>query len=179
MTGIGPPLLYTSADHQLAHQFLVEEAHALDSLRFEAWLAMLTDDVTYVMPVRVTATKATDEASVQTIDHFAENRYMLGKRVERFATAHAWTEDPQSRLRHYVTNVRTFATDHPDEFVVESAVLLFRSRGDQAEPSIVSAGRADLLRRDGEAQEPRFRLARRIIQLDEAVLRTQNLAIFL
>ena len=49
-----PKLLpYTSEDHQLAHQFLVEEAHLLDSLRFEAWLALLTEDIEYRMPVRV------------------------------------------------------------------------------------------------------------------------------
>jgi hypothetical protein len=39
----------------------------------------------------------------------------------------------------------------------------------------VSAERADLLRRDGG----RLRLARREIVVDEAVLRTQNLAVFL
>ena len=169
-------LAYTSADHQLLHQFLVEEAHVLDTLQFEAWLAMLTDDISYVMPVRVTANKATDEADVQTMDHFAENHYSLRKRVERFATAHAWTEDPPSRLRHYVTNIRAFDTESIDEFVVESAVLLFRSRGDQHEPSLISAGRTDVLRRSPEGG---FRLAERVIEVDESVLRTQNLAMFL
>ena len=54
-------------------------------------------------------------------------------------------------------------------------LLLFRSRGDVREPSLVSAGRSDLLRRtDG-----RWLLARRHIAVDESVLRTQNLAIFL
>ena len=43
------------------------------------------------------------------------------------------------------------------------------------EPSLVSAGRSDLLRRtDG-----RWLLARRHIAVDESVLRMQNLAIFL
>ena len=43
--------------------------------------------------------------------HFDEDRYALDKRVERLLTEHAWTEDPPSRTRHLVTNVRTFATD--------------------------------------------------------------------
>ncbi len=169
------PLPYTDARHLDAHQFLVEEAHLLDSGQFEAWLGLLTCDVEYVMPVRVTAVKAIDEASVRTMDHFAEDYYSLRLRVQRFATAHAWTEDPQSRVRHHITNVRTFAGEDADALVVESAVMVFRSRGDQQAPDFLSAGRRDILRRVGGD----LRLARREIEVDEAVLRTQNLAVFL
>ena len=77
-------------------------------------------------------------------------------------------------MRHHVTNVRTFPTDDADTLAVESALLLFRSRGDRA-PDLLSAGRRDLLRRTAGG----LRLARREIQADEAVLRTQNLAVFL
>ncbi len=45
--------------------------------------------------------------------HWDENKYSLSRRVARFATEHAWTEDPPSRLRHYITNVRTFRTPRP------------------------------------------------------------------
>ena len=41
--------------------------------------------------------------------HFDEDKYSLRRRVARFPTEHAWTEDPPSRLRHHITNVRTFA----------------------------------------------------------------------
>jgi phthalate 3,4-dioxygenase beta subunit len=58
---------------------------------------------------------------------------------------------------------------------VESALLLFRSRGDTREPDLISAGRTDLMRETGAG----LRLARREITVDEAVLRTQNLAVFL
>jgi hypothetical protein len=54
-------------------------------------------------------------------------------------------------------------------------VLLFRSRGDVHEPAVISAGREDVLRRVGGG----LQLARRTITVDESVLRTQNLAIFL
>ena len=168
-------LPYSSEDHQLAHQFLVEEAHLLDTHQYEAWFALLTDDIAYSMPVRVTAVKSVEESSVQTMHHFLEDRYSLRKRVDRFLTKHAWTEDPQSRIRHHVTNVRTFASDDPDVLVVDSALLLFRSRGDRNEPDLLSAGRTDHLRRTPAG----LRLASRVIQADESVLRTQNLAVFL
>jgi 3-phenylpropionate/cinnamic acid dioxygenase small subunit len=169
------PLPYTSEAHQLAHQFLVEEAHLLDTLAFDAWLGLLTEDVRYVMPVRVTAARGTDEASVATIDHFAEDLFSLRKRVARFATDHAWTEDPPSRLRHHLSNVRTFSGPGDGELTVESPVLLFRSRGDDRTAEMLSAGRRDVLR----ATPDGYRLARRTVTVDESVLRTQNLAIFL
>ena len=123
----------------------------------------------------MTTQNTIDESTVQTMDHFAEDAYSLRKRVERFTSAYAWTEDPRSRVRHFVTNVRTFATEASNEFRVESAVLVFRSRGDRNEPNILSAGRCDRLRRTDAG----LRLAERIIEADEAVLRMQNLAIFL
>ncbi len=106
--------------------------------------------------------------------HFDENLYALRKRVERLATDHAWTEDPPSRTRHFVSNVRTFRNGGAG-LRVESSLLLFRSRGDTRPPDLLSAGRTDILRQTGDG----FRLARREILVDESVLRTQNLAVFL
>jgi phthalate 3,4-dioxygenase subunit beta len=161
--------------HQRAHHFLIEEAALLDGHHLDAWLALLTDDVRYRMPVRVTTTRSTGFDTLADMAHFDEDRYSLAKRVARLGTDHAWTEDPASRTRHLVTNVRTFATDRADELEVESSVLLFRSRGDTRQPEIVCALRVDRLREiDGE-----LRLASREVLVEESVLRTQNLAIFL
>ena len=88
--------------------------------------------------------------------HFDEDKYSLSQRVARFATEHAWTEDPPSRLRHFITNVRTFECDDPSDdahLVVESAELLFRSRGDVNESALVSCGREDLLRWSDESKQ--------------------------
>ena len=172
----GSPLRFNEVRHLDAHQFLVEEAYLFDSQRYEDWLRTLTEDVHYVMPVRVTTALGAGFDTSPGMAHFDENYYSLSRRVARFVTEHAWTEDPPSRLRHYVTNVRTFVADGDGEhLVVESAELLFRSRGDVNESALVSCGREDLLRRvDGE-----WKLARRIISVDESVLRMQNLAVFL
>ncbi|WP_419923002.1 3-phenylpropionate/cinnamic acid dioxygenase subunit beta [Candidatus Poriferisodalis sp.] len=168
------PLPYSDPRHQSAAQFLVEEAHLLDSADFEAWLELMDPQVRYRMPVRVTAVKAADEADVQTMDHFDEDWYSLSKRVQRFGTDYAWTEDPQSRVRHHISNVRTFEGEG-GELIVESAVLLYRSRGDRTAPSLLSAGRTDVLVTTPDG----MRLRSRDIEIDESVLRTQNLAIFL
>jgi len=172
---VGKTLPFNDDRHLRAHQWMVDEAYTLDQQDYPAWLALLTEDIHYYMPVKVTTALGAGFDTSPGMAHFDENHYSLSRRVARFATEHAWTEDPPSRLRHHITNVRTFATGTADELIVDSAVLLFRSRGDVHAPYLVSAGREDLLRRgDGGWQ-----LARRHIALDESVIRMQNLAIFL
>jgi 3-phenylpropionate/cinnamic acid dioxygenase small subunit len=168
------PLPYGDPAHLAAHQFLVEEAALLDAADYDGWLSLLAEDIRYLMPVRVTTARGAGFDTPPDMSHFDEDMYALRKRVQRLATEHAWTEDPPSRTRHFVTNVRTFA-DGEARWRVESALLLFRSRGDTREADLVSAGRSDVLRETGAG----LRLARRLITVDESVLRTQNLAVFL
>jgi phthalate 3,4-dioxygenase beta subunit len=170
-----PALAYDDQRHLAASHFLVEEAALLDARQWRAWLRLLTDDVRYVMPVAVTTAAGATVRDSASMAHFDDDHHSLSKRVERLGTEHAWTEDPPSRTRHIVTNIRTFTTDTAGTLRVESALLLFRSRGDTRPPEIVCAGRADRLR----ATDAGYRLAQRRIDVDESVLRTQNLAIFL
>ena len=156
-----------------AYDFLVAEAETLDERRYEDWLAMLTDDVRYRMPVRVTV-HGGGVSELQDMHHFDEDRYTLGKRVERLSGEHAWTEDPPSRTRRFVTNVRVRPLG-ADDVEARSYVLLHRSRGDVRPAEIIAAERTDVLRRRGGT----WTLVARDISMDEAVLRMQNLAVFL
>ena len=154
--------------------FLIDEAELLDAARYRDWLDLLTEDIVYRMPVRVTAAHTLNDSFLDGMDHFLEDRYSLEKRVQRFETDHAWTEDPPSRTRRFVTNVRVSAA--PDgSLSARSYLLLFRSRGDVRQPDLVSAERTDTLR----VGDGRIRIAERLIAVDESVLRTQNLAVFL
>ncbi|MEV0074272.1 MULTISPECIES: 3-phenylpropionate/cinnamic acid dioxygenase subunit beta [unclassified Amycolatopsis] len=171
----GRPLPFDDARHLRAHQWLVDEAWLLDAQDYEQWLTTLTEDIHYLMPVRVTTALGAGFDTAPGMAHFDEDKYSLSRRVARFMTEHAWTEDPPSRLRHHLSNVRTFATEDDNHLVVESATLLFRSRGDVLSGSIVSAGREDLLRSTPDG----WQLARRTILVDDSVIRMQNLAIFL
>jgi 3-phenylpropionate/cinnamic acid dioxygenase small subunit len=169
------PIPYTEPAHQRVAQWLTEEAYLLDHQYYEAWLEQMTDDVRYLMPVRVTTARSAEFDTLSGMSHFDEDYFSLKKRVARFSTEHAWTEDPPSRLRHFVTNIRTFPSAAEGEFAVESYLLVYRSRGDVREPYLLSAGREDVLReQDGE-----LKLARRRVEVDDSVLRMQNLGIFL
>jgi phthalate 3,4-dioxygenase subunit beta len=169
MIGSGTPLYHEVVD------FLYAEADLLDRGEHRAWLDLLTDDIRYVVPVRVTTAHSLDGSALEDMAHFDEDRYSLRKRVERFETEHAWAEDPPSRTRHFVTNIRCREGDGDDEVVAESNLLLFRSRGDIRDHDLLSGRRNDTLRRTPGG----LRLARREVILDESVLRTQNLAVFL
>lgn len=161
--------------HLDAHRFLVDEAALLDRRLWKRWLELMAEDVRYLVPVTVTVAAGDGRPPAPGMAHMDEDLYSLTKRVERLETEHAWTEDPPSRTRHLVTNVRTSVTEREDELGVESSLLLFRSRGDDRAPEIICANRVDVVRRTG----PGLRLRSRLVRLDEAVLRTQNLAIFL
>jgi phthalate 3,4-dioxygenase subunit beta len=171
----GRSLPFSDERHLVAHRWLVDEAYLLDAQDYDSWLDLLTDDVRYHMPVRVTTARGAGFDTAPGMAHLDEDKYSLSRRVARFRTEHAWTEDPPSRQRHFVANVRTFATQDADHIVAESAVLLFRSRGDVNDAALVSAVREDLLRWDGQ----RWLLASRTITVDESVIRMQNLAVFL
>ncbi|UGS35321.1 3-phenylpropionate/cinnamic acid dioxygenase subunit beta [Capillimicrobium parvum] len=166
---------YGSDTYDDVLEFLYREAEELDERRHHEWLDMLTQDVRYLVPVRITSAHSLDDSALEDMAHFDEDRYSLGKRVARFDTEHAWAEDPPSRTRRFVTNVRAWEGDAAGELVVRSNILLFRSRGDIHDHDLLSGGRTDVLRRENGA----LRLARRTVLLDESVLRTQNLAVFL
>ncbi len=168
------------------------EAELLDQHRYRDWLSALTDDIAYRMPVQVTTANATAGPVLGDMVHFDEDRYTLGLRVERLEGRHAWTEDPASRTRRFVTNVRVTPPAGGQlpgdvrQVEVRSYLLLFRSRGDDREADFIAAERTDILRRRAperravdDSVDDDWLLARRDIAVDEAVLRTQNLAVFL
>jgi 3-phenylpropionate/cinnamic acid dioxygenase small subunit len=109
------------------------------------------------------------------MDHLSEDFYSLKLRIARLKTNLAWTENPPSRTRHMITNVCCYRTEKEDEVRVLSALLVFRTQGDYQGPDLISGSREDVLRHENDA----MRLAQRIVTLDESVLKTQNLAIFL
>jgi phthalate 3,4-dioxygenase subunit beta len=159
--------------HLAAHEFLVREAYVQDRRDFDTWLAMMTPDVVYRVPV--TATLGASPHKAGEMDHLSEDFYSLKLRIARLKTNLAWTENPPSRTRHMITNVCCYRTEKEDEVRVLSALLVFRTQGDYQGPDLISGSREDVLRHENDA----MRLAQRIVTLDESVLKTQNLAIFL
>ncbi len=154
--------------------FLYHEAELLDGLKFEQWLELLTDDITYEMPVRLTRERNHPDTASETA-HFSEDRRTLALRVKRLKTDYAWAENPPSRTRHFVSNIRIEQTAKSNEVMVRSNLLVYRSRGSSTQADLISGERVDFLRNE----EGHWKLAKRTIIVDQTVLDTQNLAIFL
>jgi len=169
------PAGVSAAVHHDVSTWLFWEAELLDDRRFREWLSLLADDVRYRMPVTVTAMRRSDHVPLGGMAHFDEDRYSLEKRVERLEGDHAWTEDPPSRARRFVSNVRVAAIADSHDLEARSYVLLYRSRGDDRPAEVMSVERTDRLRPVAGG----WHLVTRDITVDEAVLRMQNLALFL
>jgi 3-phenylpropionate/cinnamic acid dioxygenase small subunit len=158
-------------------EFLYDEAAMLDEIRLQDWVATLAEDLVYTAPTRQTRPLARQELSVvRTMQHYDDDYRSIRGRVMRLTeTKSAWAEDPPSRTRRLVTNVKVYETGRSGEYAVRSNLLVTRSRFNFDQFDLISGERRDLVRAKGES----FLLARREILLDQVVLGTPNLAIFL
>ena len=158
-------------------QFLNDEAALLDDERLDDWFKVLADDLVYKMPVRVTRRRGAGSGFFYETGHFDDDYETIRFRIRKYMTIQSsWSTDPPSRTRRFVTNVRVHRTDEPDEFAVTSSVLLTRTRWDEPKVDVVSFQREDVLRR---LEATDWRVANRLILIDQSTLSTSNLAIFL
>ncbi|MDA7086312.1 aromatic-ring-hydroxylating dioxygenase subunit beta [Pseudomonas sp. SA3-5] len=156
--------------------FLYEEATLLDQIRLKEWSELLATDLVYTVPLRHTRLQADQSASiVRSVQHYHDDYRSIMGRILRLSGKSAWAEDPPSRTRRLVTNVFVEETENANEFVVTSYLLLTRNRFKDHHVDIVSGERRDVLR----LGEDGFKLARREVIIDQAVLGTPNLAVFL
>jgi ethylbenzene dioxygenase beta subunit len=161
-------------------EILYKEAELLDEGRYREWLDLLDEEVLYRVPVRQTRERPVEggiSGVAEGMYHLDEDRTSLEMRVARLETGFAWAEDPPSRLRHFVTNVRigqVVSNERGLEVQVRSNLLLFRSRWDRPDYTLLSAERRDVWRK----REKGWRLAERIVILDSTTLPTHNLSFF-
>jgi 3-phenylpropionate/cinnamic acid dioxygenase small subunit len=155
-------------------EWLLDEAELLDHNRFNEWLSRLAPDLRYTMPVRQTVGRAGGNGVAATYHHFDESIGSMEIRVRRLVEATQFAEDPPSRTRRFVTNIRVFDEGRP-ELKAQSYLLVLRSRFDSPVFDFISCERTDTLRQSDAG----LHLVTREIVLDQAVLGTPNLAIFL
>ncbi len=157
-------------------QFLYEEASLLDARRFHEWLDLLTDDLEYWMPVRSTRARGDEEhefAKPGEGAFFDETKELIKIRIQKLDTGFSWAEDPPSRTRHLVNNVRIIERLSRSDVKVACNFIVYRSRLARDEDLWVGR-REDTLRKD----EGVWKLAKRHIFLDQVSLQSKNLSIF-
>ncbi len=156
--------------------FLYLEAELLDDWRFRDWLLLIDESIEYTMPTQSNALTRDRLKSISppTNFYFCENKAQLEQRVRRLETGMAWAEEPPSRTRHLITNIRVTATEDPQTFRVRSNYLLYRQRMEM-DIDIYVGDRVDIVQR---ADNPAgWSISRRDLVLDQVTLASNNLSV--
>jgi 3-phenylpropionate/cinnamic acid dioxygenase small subunit len=156
-------------------QFYYTEAALLDDRRFSDWLALFAEDAHYWMPIRRTVTSNEldrEFTAPGAMAFFDDDRMMLAARVKKLASGYSWAEDPPSRTRHLVTNLR-IVREEAGELGVNTNFHLYRTRLNSEEDHWIGS-RKDVLRRTPEG----LKIVTRHIFLEQTVLMSRNLSSF-
>lgn len=181
-TVVSEPVRFGEPPHAAVMEFLELEAELLDGARFKEWLDLLARDISYRMPVRTDRGDGMglplteEEAGFSGSGFFDEDWGSLDLRIRRSTDSRFnWAEQPRSRTRRFVTNVRVQRLP-AGELRATSNLLLVRSRWRDPGLDLISAQRNDRLRTTAEGG---LLLADREILVDQTNLAATDLAIFL
>ena len=180
MLDIAPGLAINPQLQWEIEQFLYEEADLLDAWRWDDWLKLLAPDVHYVCTLRPSRyhrdlRKETSGATETAI--FDDDYRQLEYRVWQLGHDRHWAENPGSRTRRLINNVRLRPGDSTAELKVTSNFLLYRTRGERQMDQFVGQ-RQDVLTAAGEGDSG-WRIRSRRIVLDMATLLSSNLSVLL
>lgn len=139
--------------------FLYHEAALLDAWKLDEWLALLTEDATY----RVPSNDRPDSDPRAALFTIADDIRRIRARVTRLKDPHAHAEQPRSRTRRLISNVRIVESS---PLRVEANFVVYRFRGNDDVREYVGRYRYTLEKRDG-----RLRIGSR-----EAILDAMELA---
>jgi p-cumate 2,3-dioxygenase beta subunit len=104
--------------------FLFHEAELLDSWRLEEWLGLFEEGASY----RVPATDAPDSDPETSLFLISDDWTRLRARVKRLQSRNAHVENPHSRTRRIIGNVRVAAGDDPGTVRVRANFAVYRLR---------------------------------------------------
>jgi p-cumate 2,3-dioxygenase beta subunit len=94
---------------QQVEEFLYEEAALLDAWRLDDWLLLLTEDAVYNVP----SNDRPNADSKDTLFIIADDINRIRARVARLKKSDAHAEQPPSRTRRMISNVRIVSRNGP------------------------------------------------------------------
>jgi len=113
-------------DRQQVEQFLYDEAQLMDEHRYDEWLALWDDDALYWVP-----TGRDDINPDREISLIYDDRIRLGLRISRLQSGFAHAQDPRSRMRRIVSNIRIEEADKGEIVASSNFMLVELRRGKQ------------------------------------------------
>jgi 3-phenylpropionate/cinnamic acid dioxygenase small subunit len=163
------PAIRSDAAHSARHevyveiqQFLCREADILDDCEYDAWLALMTEDVTYRVTARVIREAGAPRVTYDLVNVDAAGLTRRVRQISNPKLTHA--ENPPSFTRRYITNLQAVSSAVAGEFGVTTNILIYRQRLESPAGVLYAGKRHDLLRQTAAG----FRIAARHVVLDQA-----------
>lgn len=128
---------------QTIEDFLYEEAALLDEWRLEEWLELLTEDATYEVP----STDTPEGDPKTTLSIIADDITRIRSRVKQLLGKSAWAENPPSRTRRLISNVRIRGVEG-ESILVTANFAVYRMRFEHID-TYVGRYEYTLVQRDG------------------------------
>ncbi len=162
--------------------FLTRESGLVDERRYDEWLALFADDLTYRMPIvrNLAAPAIGSEYLTGPLDvsWFDEGKATLTTRVEQIKTGVHWAEEPLSRTTRLITNVRVVKAEpsvaEARDVEVNCKFLVNRNRTTETEEVLIGR-RVDRLRKG----ETGWTIYHRTVLINQTVLRASSLSFFI
>jgi len=104
--------------HEVEDLFF-KEAALLDAWRLEEWLELLTADAAYEIP----PTDVPEGDSRNTLFIIADDAIRIRSRVKQLLGKSAWAENPHSRTRRMIANVRVLGREGENILVTANFVV--------------------------------------------------------
>lgn len=139
--------------------FLYDEAELLDTWQLEAWLTLFETGATYHIPS--TDRPLGDPQS--SLFLVADDWIRIQARVKRLLSRNAHVENPQSRTRRIVGNVRVRPGPDDGTLAVSAAFAVYRMRYELTD---VFIGRYEHVLAVGDDGRLRFRHRKAVLDLD-------------
>jgi p-cumate 2,3-dioxygenase beta subunit len=117
---------------QKIEDFLYEEADLLDNWKLNEWLALFDQERGgYYIP----STDAPDSDPDHALFLIADDMKKLRSRVDQLLSGATWAENPKSRTRHMVNNVRILGMEN-DALLIKANFVVYRMRFEKIDPYI-------------------------------------------
>jgi len=125
-------LTATPPTREQVEDFLYAEADLLDNWQLNDWIALFDQERGgYYIP----STDSPDSDPDHALFLIADNMAKLRSRVDQLLSGATWAENPKSRTRHMVNNVRVLGVDG-DVVRVKANFVVFRMRFEKIDPYI-------------------------------------------
>ncbi len=139
--------MHLSIEREL-QDFIVHEAHLIDTRQLDDWLALFAEDARYWIPLHGAA-----QAEGDAVNSLAdEDRLLLALRIERLKNPRAHSQRPPSRCQHVLQTPQLLHADEAaGRFELLTPFLYIEAQGERQQ-MLAGTARHRLVRRDGRLQ---------------------------